>query len=1126
MSQQHCNGCGKAIPSGETAELCHGCRSGIGGASELVDERTETFVDGDSGTAPFPAWSYREQAGTVIGNYKLIEVIGEGGFGTVWMAQQGKPVYRRVALKIVKLGMDTREVVARFEAERQALALMEHTNIAKVLDGGTTEHGRPYFVMELVKGVRITDYCDAKRLGTKERLELFISVCLAVQHAHQKGVIHRDLKPSNILVTEQDGLPIPKVIDFGIAKAMGPRLTDHSVYTRLHQVIGTPAYMSPEQAGLGRLDIDTRSDVFSLGVVLYELLTGRTPFRQEDFLQAGMDEIFRLIREVDPPKPSTRLSTLGPDELIAVASNRRMEPRRLGRLVRGELDWIVMRCLEKDRARRYETASGLAGDLRRYLDDEPVQAAPPAAVYRLRKAVRQHRQLFAAAGFALVVFAIGAGIATMSYLRERAARLRADASEQRTVRNAYAVAMQAVSMNRDGIGRKDLSGLLDGSSGNPELGFEWYFWQRVLHSERLAIQDYPEFVPPVLFHEQDGQILGGVRYAKAGAMQWQAAIAWWDASSGAESRVFEVGDRMPGGIRPDQLFEVGMGGVELAVADRSAGRITRHVTKTALELGQVDTKPRGLAAFAYAGTNLLLALESPETRTLVVRNAAAATEVPVFEDLLNFERVGFSPNGNLIARWGTGGLRPLEVGRLTPVYRRLFRAENQFVTVAAFSTGESVLATGNDKGELLQWDLAATNPVPVLIGSHSAPVQAIAYSTDEKLVASGDKAGLLKIWRIGDNHNTATFAAHEGSIEHLAFSADGTQLLSIGRNSSGFQSDALRIWEVTERSEFQVIATNSTQVTAVCFSPDNRSLLVGSADGAIWLRDLVGPHEQLIAKLPRAITWVAFSPEGNQVAAGTSGGNISSGFTARVGDVFESRVWESATGAEVARFHTSRSDGDRICFSPDGKWLARMNDDSSVMFRDRKSGNAVNSTPLSTRVFSMEFTASGDRLRFLNGRWEVMELVPEKGSIPTPRTWQNGVVLINGGAMAIGDHERIAKDTSTVEFTKLIGRATSAEHVAYDSGYRMSLSADANRLVVIESGGIKIRDTRSGNWLLDLRVPRSEMARVAFSPSGLLVAGADTSGRILLWRAATEEQVAGWARHAEEASIKRRSRSP
>jgi serine/threonine protein kinase len=330
-----------------------------------------------------------EGPGTVIGSYKLLQQIGEGGMGVVFMAEQTEPIQRTVALKIIKPGMDTRQVIARFEAERQALAMMDHPNIAKVLNAGTTDTGRPYFVMELVKGVPITRYCDDKQLSLRQRLDLIKPVCEAVQHAHQKGIIHRDLKPTNVLVAEYDNRAIPKVIDFGVAKATAQKLTERTMFTELGQVIGTVEYMSPEQAKFNQLDIDTRSDIYSLGVLLYELLTGSTPFERERLREAAFDEVLRIIREEDPPKPSTRLSMSEP--LPSIAANRHSEPARLSKDVSGELDWIVMKCLEKDRNRRYETANGLIQDIERYLSDEAVQACPPSAAYRCRKFVRRNK---------------------------------------------------------------------------------------------------------------------------------------------------------------------------------------------------------------------------------------------------------------------------------------------------------------------------------------------------------------------------------------------------------------------------------------------------------------------------------------------------------------------------------------------------------------------------------------------------------------------------------------------------------------------------------------------------------------------------------------------------------------
>jgi len=391
-----------------------------------------------------------EKPGDRIGRYKLLEKIGEGGCGVVYMADQEEPVRRRVALKVIKPGMDTRAVIARFEAERQALALMDHANIARVFDGGATPAGRPYFVMELVRGVPLTTFCDEAQLPTAARLRLFVQVCQAVQHAHQKGIIHRDLKPSNILVTVNDGVPVPKIIDFGIAKATGLRLTDKSLFTQFHAFIGTPAYTSPEQAEMSSVDIDTRSDIYSLGVLLYELLTSRTPFDGEELLRSGLDEMRRIIRTEDPPRPSNRLARLDITEATALSARRRASVPELSSAVRGDLDWIVMKCLEKDRTRRYETASGLAADVLHHLDNEPIAARPPGKWYRLGKMVRRNQGTFAALAAIALVLCAGIVVSLSQALRARRGEARAQTALEELRDSAPAHAAQALTLAYNG----------------------------------------------------------------------------------------------------------------------------------------------------------------------------------------------------------------------------------------------------------------------------------------------------------------------------------------------------------------------------------------------------------------------------------------------------------------------------------------------------------------------------------------------------------------------------------------------------------------------------------------------------------------------------------------------------
>jgi serine/threonine protein kinase len=581
-----------------------------------------------------------EGPGTVIGPYKLLEQIGEGGFGVVFMAEQTQPLRRKVALKIVKPGMDTRQVVARFEAERQALARMDHPHIARVLDAGATDTGRPYFVMELVRGIPITDFCDANRLTPRQRLELFIPVCQAVQHAHQKGIIHRDLKPSNVLVTLHDGTPVVKVIDFGIAKALGEPLTDKTLFTGFAQMLGTPRYMSPEQAELSGLDVDTRSDIYSLGVLLYELLTGTAPLDRERLRGVGYDELRRLIREEEPPRPSARVSTLG-EAAVTVSANRQSDPKQLSRFLRGELDWIVMKALEKDRSQRYETASALAADVQRYLAHEPVEACPPSALYRFRKFARRYRGMLLTAAAVVTVLAVSIALIWR-------ANQDLHQSLERERQNAY---YQRIALAERESSANNLSRALELLDECPAdlRGWEWHYLNRLLHGQGPRVSRHEAAVLAVAL-SPDGERMASSDQA--------GLILIWNARTG-------------------QLLQ----------------RLQAH----AKHVRSVAFSPSGrrLASASWDGTVKVWDLETSQALLVLKGPLGKASAVAFSPDGHYLAAVGGDPHTGWVRLWDP----------TTGAERRTWFGDAGNIWCLAFSPDGHRLATGNwSNGEVKLWD--------------------------------------------------------------------------------------------------------------------------------------------------------------------------------------------------------------------------------------------------------------------------------------------------------------------------------------------------------------------------------------------------------------------------------------
>ncbi|HMC63325.1 MAG TPA: WD40 repeat domain-containing serine/threonine-protein kinase, partial [Gemmataceae bacterium] len=867
--KRHCTRCQAELPEGAPGNRCPKCLLEIG-----LSDDVEEIGDSRPAAGPPAALHAMEKPGDRIGRYQLLQQIGQGACGLVYLAEQQEPVRRRVALKIIKLGMDTKSVIARFEAEQQALALMEHPNIAQVLDAGTTETGRLYFVMELVRGIKITEYCDENHLSTTERLTLFTQVCRAIQHAHQKGVIHRDLKPSNILVTINDGVAVPKVIDFGIAKATNQQpLSDKTVFTAFDQFIGTPAYMSPEQALMTSLDIDTRSDIYSLGVLLYDLLTGRTPFEAGDLLKSGLDEMRRTIREKEPAKPSTRLRTLLEPELTTTAERRRTDPSRLLNTLRGDLDWIVMKALEKDRTRRYETANGLARDIQRHLNNEPVMARPPSTLYRFRKMVRRNKLAFAAGAAVVAALVIGFGVATWFLIRTLAAerqqtslREQAERAEQgkteELARTLLAVARASRQTGEPGRRFASLEAIAKAAAIRPSLE---------LRNEAIAALALTDLGPARFGRDTPwtGTHSAGLATAFDSELRRVALFAQ-DGSIyvhrvADHAELLHIPPAETNRIAEDILLMFSPDDRHLAA--RYHDGAVRCWQLEPLRL-RIDARPRSEFMFSFAfspDSRWLLAGESSQelyVYSLAEAWPSATTDAPmsrparILKLSIQPDLIAFDPTGTRLA---ISGGTPVQIlkwpgGELL----RSFSDMNR-ISSSIWHPDSRQLFVGTWQGTIDVLD--SLQPSSRSLAGHHPVVNWLALHPRGDVLASHSWDGTTKLWEMAAA--VPSLSTEEGLA--LRFSSDGRRL--------GFHHGTHRygVWPVALSRVFRSLAGVSTprDRASLDFTPDGRVLLWADQFGLWWADLHEGAYDH--RKVP-GLSYARFNADATAVLLAGDGG--------------------------------------------------------------------------------------------------------------------------------------------------------------------------------------------------------------------------------------------------------------
>jgi serine/threonine protein kinase/WD40 repeat protein len=895
-----------------------------------------------------------EKPGDRIGRYKLLQQIGEGGCGVVYMAEQEEPVRRKVALKVIKLGMDTKSVIARFEAERQALAMMDHPNIARVLDAGATETGRPYFVMELVRGIKITQYCDQNNFTTRERLEIFVQVCRAIQHAHQKGVIHRDIKPSNILVTVNDGMSVPKVIDFGIAKATQGRLTDLTLFTAFEQFIGTPAYMSPEQAVMTSLDVDTRSDIYSLGVLLYELLTGRTPFDNNELIHAGLDEMRRIIREKEPARPSTRVSTLLDADRTTVAKQRQTEAPKLIHALRGDLDWIAMKALEKERTRRYETANGLAMDVQRHLNGELVLARPPTNFYKFQKTVRRHKMAFAGATVitaALVLALVVALAAAFRIQRDyREIRTARDDATEKLWGSYLAEARAQRASAKQGQRFASLTSVRNAAAIRRDLrvrneAIACLAMSDLRVSKEFVLKGYSQTDLVRYDLNLERYVLGGVD----GSLTIRAT---------ADDRVLAV---LPApGFRVVRVRDFSPNGHFLRVMYKGAGENYSDwfwdlEKQTPVLREQPTGMPMGLIGdlagnpgCSFSSDNRLLARCNLDG-TLSIYDLDSGAQLKHLPGARLFNGLVLNPGNTQLACSSETDpaveIRDVQSGRAI----RTFNCPSG-VSAIAWSPDGKRLATACLDHRIYTWDAATGQREPEFEG-HTADIISLAFNHAGNLLASASFEELVRLW---DAQSGRQLASHPGSSWQLQFSPDDRQLsgwvnadhygsLEVGYSREfrllyakrygdamtrpNFSADGhilaagaldqIRFWDVFSGNELGSFLVE--QFDNLIFHPDGRSLLVIDRTAGIWRRSLdrIGDPSNCVCRLGKPTPIFLMSGLRSPVVS-RDGRYLAVGHE-EAGEAFVINLQDTSAKPVPLRPHSMAG---HLAISPDGRWVA------------------------------------------------------------------------------------------------------------------------------------------------------------------------------------------------------------